>query len=187
MKSLIILFVSLTALAGCVAGPKLDENTALVDFSYIYLKGDPSGPWAKHHLRLGLGKDHASIYGLWEAVSAGETLRLRAYAGDHWSINSFADQIDVNSGWARSRPYYPFDIKGEYGEGYTYVFGPFQPNKCYVAYIEPVPVTPYTEPVYGKHVNRVVGQRNVRYEFETRTDVIDCETVGDHSFEYTIF
>jgi hypothetical protein len=187
MKSLITVLMTLTTLAGCVAGPKLDENTAVVDLPYIYLKGDPSGPWAGHHLRLGLGKDHASWYGGSVAVPAGETLRLRAYAAGHWLDNSFADQIDVNSRWALSRPYYPFDIKGEYGEGNTYVFGPFQPNKCYVAYIEPVPVTPYTEPVYGKHVHRVVGQRNVRYEFETRADVIDCETVGDHSFEHAIF
>ena len=186
MKSLCTLFVSLTVLAGCAAGPtQVSEDTAIVDLSRINLRGDPSGTWAKHHLTVTLGKDPANFIGGSVAVQAGETLSLRAYAADHWSMNSFGDyNFRYDSPY---EGYYPFDIKANYGEGNTYEFGPFQPNKCYVAYLEPVSVAPKEEPI--KSVSGVVvGSRKVRYEFETRADLIDCETVGENDeFDYQIF
>ena len=182
MRSVITLIVSLTILAGCAAGPtEVSEDTAIVDLSLINLRGDPSGPWAKHNLTLGLGKDRSNFYGGSVAVQVGETLSLRAYAGSHsfggYRFNRYSPY----------RAYYPFDIKAKYGEGYTYEFGPFQPNKCYVAYLEPVSVAPYGEPIMSVS-GVVIGSRKVRYEFETRADLIGCEAIGKNDeFEYTIF
>lgn len=187
MKSLIILFVSLTMLAGCAAGPsQVNENTAVVDLSLINLTGDPNGPWAKQYLTLGLGKDPASTYGYSVAVPAGEKLELRAYAQNPPFNNSFGN-YDFTSRYVPYRGFYPFDIKAKYGEQNTYEFGPFQPNKCYVAYLEPVSVAPYDEPI-ATVSGFVFGSRKVRYEFETRADLIDCETIGKNDeFDYTIF
>jgi hypothetical protein len=186
MKSLITLFVSLTLLAGCAAGPtQVTEDTAIVDLSRINLRGDPSGPWAKHHLRLTLGKDRSNFMGGSVAVQAGATLPLRAYAGSHWSTSSFGSYNFTS--YSPYRGYYPFDIKAKYGEGNTYTFGPFQPNKCYVAYLEPVSVAPKNESIRSVS-GVVVGSRKVRYEFETRADLIDCETIGENDeFDYEIF
>ena len=45
---------------------------------------------------------------------------------------------------------------------------------------------------YGESIRSVsgvvVGSRKVRYEFETRADSIDCETIGENDeFDYEIF
>ena len=183
MRSVITLIVWLTVLAGCAAGPtEVSEDTAVVDFSRINLKGDPSGYWAQHHLSLFLGKDRAAFMGHSVAVPVGGRLQLRAYVGKH----SFGG-YDFNRYHWPYRPYYPFDIKAKYGEGNTYEFGPFQPNKCYVAYLEPVSVAPYDEPILSVS-GVVIGSRKVRYEFETRADLIGCEAIGKNDeFEYTIF
>jgi len=193
MKSLITVFVALTVLVGCAGQPMpySPELHAKVIVLHLTIEGASGSRWEGQSL-VARPCSQAFNADNWdhENPASKKSCHLREFSvPDGGNLGAWLDPTGLTSSdlWRIFDfehtpvypPLYPFNVKASYNMSWKYErgskfifvppyrFGPFAANKCYLAWFEPTPVSPYRE-------NGGAGAY-IAYELQPKSMEIDCE------------